>query len=316
MNRPRFWIRAGLVLCAIAAALSFGLQRKTAAAQAEAVALARRRALVVAEAGQLRQRARLLGAQAEAAKASVDRGTAALAAPAAPGAAGARDGGPSTYGTTQIAAWQAKRHAALRADPQLQLLYVKRSRSFFVQEFGPFFAAAQLPPETVERFLAAAGRYDEQMMDLGATAADLGDPSRAAVADLKKRATSEREQAFRDLLGEDGFRAFREYDRMSAVRGMVARVAGEAAVQGVPLTPAQANAAIETIAKATASYRAGGNADLRTIDWSTADAPLRQILDPAQATILFCGERDDQRLLAAVQRALAAEKAAPPRAGS
>src|SRR5690242_19303379 len=135
MNTRRSWLLGSLTVCVIATALSFGLQRKTAVARAEALALARRRAAVATEVSQLRVRGQILGARVEEVKALAgDK----LAGPTVRGPADRHDGGPSTYGTAQLAKWQAKRNAALRADPQLQLLYTKRSRSFFVQEFGPF----------------------------------------------------------------------------------------------------------------------------------------------------------------------------------
>lgn len=231
---------------------------------------------------------------------------------------GSTAGGTRSDREIQVAANVSAMRECLRNDPQLQALYLKSSHARLRGDYAPFFASMRLTPEQVEDVTAAMVRQQEQFLDLNAVAESQGAEAGAAVGTLRRQAAAEYETRQRALLGDEGFRQLREYERAASPRMLVKQVAGMALEHGEPITPQQAEQLTLALANASERYPRGGSADMRTINWEAADTQARVILTPAQLNLFQRSPtRAEIQLESAIKRALEREAAkrgtAPPR---
>lgn len=209
----------------------------------------------------------------------------------------------------EMNAIQRKRELVLRRDPELQLLYAKRTRGFIVQANGPFFVKAGLTADTIERFVAAAVDYEMQLIDLAGAAAELGSESEDAVKRLRARAKAERDQAFQEILGEQDYRHYQEYKRVEPLRAFVGRIAGQAVESAVPLSATDAEAVVAVLASASPVYQQGGTAQIASVNWGEAWPQLTRMLTPAQLAVLF-PDLGEAQFMSVLNAAVEADKAA------
>lgn len=271
-------------------------------AAAEAIRLAQARAHASADRLK-RQQARLAAIDArrtELRQMATDRPAAAKSDakdPARPPAAAARVPSPREI---------------IENDPRLQALWLESGRANLQHEYGPLFASAHFTAAQIEKFRAAMMKRQEQLMDLSAVGQTRGSESKAAIETLRQQANTAFENEVRDALGEEGSAQFREYQRSVAVRPMLERMAGFAALQGEPLTSAQAEQLTAIVANACPDYAAGGRANLAKVDWGVADAEAETVLTPDQMALFKHGIRSELQLDAAVARAQQADQATLP----
>lgn len=175
----------------------------------------------------------------------------------------------------------------LLEDPKLQVLWFAQQRAELGRGYGPFFRAQQLSPAQVERLSDLIIQSQMQKHDLSEIRRTGGvpfnDPGMTAQRD---RGAAELKAGVVAVLGEEGYAKLEDYTRALDVRIFVAKVAGDAAVEGKPISREQAEALVQVLANATPNYAQGGRADLGRIDWAKAEEQALNVLTPAQGQIL------------------------------
>jgi hypothetical protein len=193
---------------------------------------------------------------------------------------------PSTTPASGVAAASSPRRSnsivhLIRNEPESQLVYLAQRKAALAAEHGPLFRQLELAPDAREQFQANILRRDEIMMDLAVLAAEGGDVT--AINELQQKARSDYYESQRALLGDEGYQAFRDYERSSSVRSMISAIAGMTVVEGVPLSPSQADLLVRAVANSCESYRRGGYfSHSGGVDWNAALMAARTILTPAQ----------------------------------
>ncbi|MFT3868341.1 MAG: hypothetical protein QM715_07575 [Nibricoccus sp.] len=171
-------------------------------------------------------------------------------------------------------------------DPVMQNLELKRQRAATHTAFARFFEARGLPMAQRSAFIANYAEYAERDMDLIMAKSTVGSGDEA-VKTLQSQAKAAYEKKQLDLLGEENFRAWQEYERRIPVYDIVVHgLAGAAALEGCPITTAQTEQLI------TATIAAGSDRDnpdrylaLKSVDWKTLETAARDILTPEQFTL-------------------------------
>jgi cell division protein FtsB len=171
-------------------------------------------------------------------------------------------------------------------DPVLQNLELKRQYAASHTAFARFFEARGLPMAQRSAFIANYAAYAERDMDL--TMAQPADgPADEAVNTLKAQNKTAYEKKQLELLGEENFRAWQEYQsRIPAYDVVVRGLAGTAALEGCPITTTQAEQLISaTIAAARDRDNPDRYQSLKSVDWNLVNAAARDILTPEQFTL-------------------------------
>lgn len=177
--------------------------------------------------------------------------------------------------------------ALLRNDPSLQVLNLAAQSAVRRMMYRPLMERLPLRPEQVSAFEEILQRREEQMMDLRHSALEQGlAVDDAKLAPLWTEIHRQADDALRALLGQDGFGAFRDYERGAALREVVGAVAGAAALAGAALTRQQAEALFEVCAASSESYRRGEAATPQMLDWDAVDVAAARHLSPARMRIL------------------------------
>lgn len=172
----------------------------------------------------------------------------------------------------------------LRTEPETQALWVKSRRHEVAATYGPFLRRLGLPPEIQARFEALALQRDEKEMDLQAVATTQGlKPGDPVLQTLRRDALNDYEAGMKSLLGDDGYREYKEFERFSEMREMVnGVVGGSVMVAREPLTTYQAEQLIQIMANASPRFRNGGHATAWDLNWDIIDPQAQAILTPAQ----------------------------------
>ena len=193
-------------------------------------------------------------------------------------------------------------------DPRLQVLWLAQGQTRVAREYQPFYAARHLVPDQIEKLQAAMIQRQEQLMDLAGASTTEGPQARDAIETLRTNINADYEAAARSIIGNDGWEELRNYERARPAWALVERLAGAAAVDGVPITAEQAEKMSRAVAAASARFENGGSVELATVAWEKADAVAREVLTPTQFELYWQGLRAESQLDAAIARALAAEK--------
>ena len=189
---------------------------------------------------------------------------------------------------TAVSAPMAALRDALLNDPHLQNLQLAVVESRLRTTYQPLCEKLRLTNEQITAFLGLLQKREEQEMDLGAILETKGVPDGAAAVSAMRQEMAERfRTAQRALLGETGFREFEAYGRSVPSREFINEYAGAVAVLGAGITAAQADALIDAMANASASYRQGGQAtrNFGDIDWDRALSQAATVLSEAQLTV-------------------------------
>jgi hypothetical protein len=171
----------------------------------------------------------------------------------------------------------------LANNAQIQLLALASKRAKFAEDFAPFFLTRGLSPEQIEKLCDAfIGRqaHQDDLDVIGRT--QRLRPNDPAIVTQQQAAETEFSAAATSLLGPEGSAQLREYERTSPARVYAGKLAGLAAMSGIPFTTAQAEKLVATIANGSATYAGGGAVSFNNIDWVAVDANAAQILSPAQ----------------------------------
>jgi hypothetical protein len=135
-------------------------------------------------------------------------------------------------------------------------------------------------------FIANYAAYAESDMDL-IMAQPAAGPADEAVNTLQAQNKAAYEKKQLELLGEENFRAWQEYQRRIPAYDIVVHgLAGAAALEGCPITPIQTEQLISaTIAAARDRDNPDRYLSLRSVDWKTLEAAASDILTPEQFTL-------------------------------
>jgi hypothetical protein len=195
-------------------------------------------------------------------------------------------------------------------DPVVQQHQLQKGRAQMNSDYSPLFRRLHLTPAQVGQFLDATSRQYETSLDLTAIvkAQNLSreDP---LIERLRKQADDACQTEISAMLGPESYAAYRDYERTISVRPMAADLVGAATLQGVPLTSAQTEELVQTIADGSVRYRDGGSVKLADIDWNAVDAKAAGFLSPSQLELLRAKEdRYFPRFRDLLNQARAAEK--------
>lgn len=175
---------------------------------------------------------------------------------------------------------------ALLNDPQLQNLQLAAVQPKLRSTYELFTQQAQLSEAKAAEFFALLRKRGEQEMDLGAIRETRGlagdDP---ALVQMKRQAAEEFRAAQATLLGEEGVQKLEAYERSVPAREFINEFAGAATVAGAPVTGAQADALVEAMAAASASYQQGGAVAVQALDWDRVLGVASGTLGAAEFTL-------------------------------
>lgn len=213
-----------------------------------------------------------------------------------------------------------KNLSELAADnPALDAFRVQANVAFSRRRLLAFYRLRGLTPEQVRRYEQMGEHYLGQLYDLTAIAQKQDATGKQTVTALRRKSQEALATESRELLGEEGETALREYNRTQRVRdALVYGFAGVATLEGVPLTQAQGDQLFDA---ALHSSRAAPDATamdiLKAIDWRAYRAEARRILSPEQFGLMESrsvstgyGSFTSEELAAAVARAVATDAAA------
>ena len=208
----------------------------------------------------------------------------------------------------------------LRKDPEYQVLSLAADRAHLLSMYGALFQRLKLTPAQITQFQEIAFRTEERHMDLRAILDERKltwqDPE---FSKLYQENITQSEAAQRELLGEEGFKAYKDYERTRWLREMMIGWAGGAVVAlREPFTPQQGEQLVQIMANASEDYRNGGFVmTSKPGYWEAVEAEARKVLTPTQFAYfstmeppLPAGARFQTAFYNKVHEALEAEKAA------
>jgi hypothetical protein len=179
---------------------------------------------------------------------------------------------------------------AMLHDPQLQNLQLDVVQSKLAANYLPLAEQLKLSNEQMTRLLVNLRRRGEQDMDLAAIIETQHlAPDDPAVAKLRQQAAADFAAAQTELLGEAGWRKFRDYERAVPMRELVNELAGAMAISGAGINAAQGDALTDLLAGASPNYRGGGTASRASVDWDQVLAQARTTLTEPQFAVFRNG---------------------------
>ena len=98
-------------------------------------------------------------------------------------------------------------------------------------------------------------------------------------------------QGVRELLGEEGFRKYIEFDRTASAQVFTEKIGSVLCFTGAPLTAGQADELMKILASSQVTRSA---AKPRRFDWDTITAKAQGILSPPQLTALAGMRAEDE----------------------
>jgi len=171
---------------------------------------------------------------------------------------------------------------AMATDPRIQNIHLANRRSHYEEDYRALADRLKLTDAQVGQLVDNLMKHYEQQLDLGVALEAQGFTDQATWAKMREGAADSFRAQQVALLGETGYAAFEVYARTLPLRQFVDRVAGRAAVAGIPLTSAQGDALIDALAEASPTYRQGVAATIQGIDWDGALARAATELPAAQ----------------------------------
>ena len=172
-------------------------------------------------------------------------------------------------------------------DPKVQVLHYANERAGLAQTYGPFFQSHHLTPAQIEKLsdlIIQSRAHNYDLSEINRTKGiSFNDPAMVA---QRKQGEAEVQAGMTEVLGESGYTHFKDYARALEVRTFVGKIAGAAAVEGMPINREQAEALVQALANACPMYSLGAPANLSRIDWKGAEAQAQGILTPSQMKLL------------------------------
>jgi hypothetical protein len=227
--------------------------------------------------------------------------------------------GAATANPSKRPQWKATDYSKLLRDhPELQSLQTAANRALIRSKYDPLFRQLRLSEENVGRFAENITLREERQQDTFAALAAQNLTYQSPEAQkLTGESLAEYDQAQRELLGADGFAAWKDYERTVFIREAAASFAGAATLRGSPMTTQQVEKLSQAMASSSASYRKGGFAVPNDLDWAMVLNEIQGFLTEEQRTAVSevephgamgSGGRRLMQLQAAINRAAEADK--------
>ena len=189
-------------------------------------------------------------------------------------------------------------HDFLRANPEARRLLVEYTRARTDGAWGPLLKSLRLTQEQIGAFHAAheaaAGLYFGQTTGDVSMSMFLTEEGRISPTELNARVWA--------VLGEDGYRQWQEFNRVSPATSATANLAGDLYWSDSPLSRAQAERLTAILVDNSPDYAAGQNINLNKVNWPAALAQAGAVLDDPQLATLVA-EREQSDYLKALNRA-------------
>ena len=176
--------------------------------------------------------------------------------------------------------------ASLEANPGLRALFRKSFQAELALRYRPFYDAARISPEQIRKFEQLMTEAEEVKMDFQTTARAQGfTTSDPALETLRAQGGAELKAAQTEVLGENGYQQLQQFRRIEPLEVAVNDLATLVARSPTPLSTAQAEQLLTTMADASSRYQSGDRADLATVDWSQTLVRAQTFLAPDQFTV-------------------------------
>ncbi len=170
--------------------------------------------------------------------------------------------------------------------PAIQVLALATQRAQLAENYGPFFRAHHLDTHQTAQLTDLLARRLEQHEDLEQVARRQPGTRFTTVKAEHARTEADFDAAVAALLGADARAQFRDYERSRPARSFIGKLAGIAAVSGIPFTSPQADQLTQLLANASPPYVAGGMTTFTDIDWAAFEASAAPILSRHQYRLI------------------------------
>ncbi|MFT3780623.1 MAG: hypothetical protein QM790_01320 [Nibricoccus sp.] len=175
----------------------------------------------------------------------------------------------------------------MEENPALRTLFRESTKANYLLGYKPFYDAAHLSPEQIERFEEIMFEAEQDKIDLRLAAKNQGlAPNDPSLKNLQRQNKAKLQEAQKELLGETGYEKLQRYQRLQPLSGFIQNIAVGAAQTDTPLTSQQCGQLLEILASANGSFQKGGNADYSTTDIPVALRKAEQIITPSQVIAL------------------------------
>ena len=157
------------------------------------------------------------------------------------------------------------------------------------QRYDPFLKDRGLTPDQIDRWIALMAEKDNVRRDLQDAVREYNvDTSTKEFQALYAKATRALWQQMHEILGDDGDKAFSDYEQMSAYRAVLTPLEPQMAAAGAQLTPEQSDQLVRSVI-ANLHTLPKNPRELGTsvrIDWPAVAQQAGTYLSPAQQTVL------------------------------
>jgi RNA polymerase sigma factor (sigma-70 family) len=171
--------------------------------------------------------------------------------------------------------------AFLQAHPDVKKALLAQRRAETLQEYQALFNSLGLSPAQIERFVEL--ELDGSMTSVGKFLLPVSDNGL-----LSEQAAKQRTSDLRALLGPAGYREYRNYEKMGAVRELTTQVAESVYFTPTPLTPGQASQfeqiIADTLSEPALASQGRRSSSLPTAAWESILAKAQGTLSAAQLT--------------------------------
>jgi len=154
------------------------------------------------------------------------------------------------------------------------------------EKYSALFASLGLAPEKQAQFLALLA----QRSDLGLTwysAPDTGTPTASIAAGTDLLSPDEVAAQLQGLLGDAGYKAYQDYNRMGGAVDLTQKLAGSLYATDASISQAQAAQLVQILAQSSPDYQSGkGLWNTSQVGWDTALANAQTVLSAPQMDAL------------------------------
>lgn len=212
----------------------------------------------------------------------------------------------------------------LERDSSLQSRYLHSLQTRLDTNFLSLWRALGLADRDIQRFKSAMMENAERVLDVKAVAADqklaMDDP---AIELLLQQADEQLRAEMTAILGDDGYRQLKDFERRAPARDLVDGLAGVLAFTDSPLTANQADQLTQILVKANRFYNSGDSVDRwpqisanhwtqvisagtglnDPTDWSQVSTQAANVLSPNQLAV-FQQKADLERTAVQIYNAM------------
>lgn len=177
--------------------------------------------------------------------------------------------------------------------PGWQALYEAGDRAGFQLRYAALIQALGLSDAQRDLLTAELSRYDLNLQAVGKTAGDRQwAPDDPRTQDLRQAEDARHAAQLTQLLGEAGYRQFREFDRTANLRDLVGDFALQLSAMNAPLSADAAEQLIQSLARHTDEWQ--GKSNRNAIKWDAVLVDAQAILPPDQfAQLRRVGEANE-----------------------